>query len=119
MSTSKKRASSPEPTREKTPEKTDKKAVSQPFPWLSAVIPASASACFSGRNLEVRRREISERASLLRRLGYDRSEVLARLAGYQTWEYEPFHKSPLAAEVATLVDAVFAPAKGRVTTLQP
>ncbi len=115
MSTSKKRAPSPD----KAPEKTEAKVVSQPFPWLSAVIPASATACFSGRNLEMRRKEISERAGLLRRLGYSRGEVLARLAGYQTWEYEPFHKSPLAAEVAALVDAVFAPAKGRVTTLQP
>jgi len=80
---------------------------------------STESARSSPRNLEIRRREISERAGLLRRLGYSKSEVLTRLRGYQDWEYEPFHKSPLAGEVAALVEAVFASTKGRVTTLQP
>jgi hypothetical protein len=96
MPTPKKRATSPEKTTDST-----------------------ESARSAPRNLEARRREVSERASLLRRLGYSKSDVLTRLRGYQDWEYEPFHKSPLAGEVAALVEAVFAPAKGRVSTLQP
>lgn len=115
MATPKKRAPSPE----KTPEAVEVKAACQPFPWLVTAIPATATAQFAPRNLEVRRREMSDRAGLLRRLGYSKADVLSRLLGYQSWEYEPFHTSPLATEVTALVEAVFAPAKGRVTTLQP
>ena len=130
MPTSKKRAPSPEKTAESTnPPPETKTAVPvavpvaaidpQPFPWLSVSTAKSVKHHSDARNLEVRRREISDRAGLLRRLGYSQTEVLIRLRGYQDWEYEPFHKSPLGTEVTALVEAVFAPAKGRVSTLQP
>lgn len=127
MATPKKRAPSSESTptfaaanaSSNAPKNASGKVACQPFPWLVAAVPSTATARFATRNLEVRRREISDRASLLRRLGYSKDQVLSRLSGYQSWEYEPFHTSPLASEVAALVDAVFAPAKGRVTTLQP
>jgi hypothetical protein len=115
MPTPKKRA----PGSEKSPSSTDTAALAPPFPWLSSKVSPIVSAQSGPRNLEVRRREISERAGLLRRLGYSRNDVLSRLSSYLDWEYEPFHKSPLAAEITALVDAVFSPAKGRVTTLQP
>ena len=126
MPTSKKRAPSPEKTAESTnPPPETKTAVAvaaidkQPFPWLSVSSAESVKDLSASRNQEVRRREISDRASHLRRLGYSQTEVLIRLRGYQDWEYEPFHKSPLGTEVTALVEAVFAPAKGRVSTLQP
>jgi len=65
------------------------------------------------------RRELRERAALLRRLGYSRAEVETRLASYEAWEYEPFHASPLAAEVAGIVAEVFAPTQPRQYTLSP
>ena len=115
MPTPKKRASGSE----KSPSSPDPAVLAPPFPWLSAKVPPIISAHAGARNLEVRRREITDRAGLLRRLGYSRNEVLSRLSSYLDWEYEPFHKSPLAAEITALVDAVFLPAKGRVNTLQP
>lgn len=44
---------------------------------------------------------------------------MARLAGYEDWEYEPFHTSPLESEVRTIVDEVFAPTQPRQYTLSP
>ena len=55
------------------------------------------------------RREIRERAALLRRLGYTRDAAAERLQRYEAWEYEPFHTSPLFDEVRTIVSEVFAP----------
>ena len=122
MPTSKKRAPSPEKTADSTstpPVTKTPVLATQPFPWLSVSTAKSVKDLSASRNLEVRRREISDRAGLLRRLGYSQTEVLIRLRGYQDWEYEPFHKSPLGTEVTALVEAVFAAGKGRVSTLQP
>ena len=69
--------------------------------------------------LDMHRRELRDRAALLRRLGYSKADVEARLASYETWEYEPFHASPLAAEVAEIVAEVFAPPHPRQYTLSP
>ncbi|MBL9003187.1 MAG: hypothetical protein JNJ46_03010 [Myxococcales bacterium] len=69
--------------------------------------------------LEMHRRELRERAALLRRLGYTQAVVEARLSSYETWEYEPFHESPLSAEVASIVAEVFAKAHPRQYTLSP
>ena len=65
------------------------------------------------------RRELRERAALLRRLGYKQTEVEARLSGYEAWEYEPFHASPLLSEVAGIVAEVFAPSQPRQYILSP
>lgn len=91
----------------------------QPFPWLSAPIPESVRSTFGEKFLAMHRHELHERATLLRRLGYSQEEVRRRLEGYVAWEYEPFHRSPLAAEVDRLVAAVFATADSRTTTLFP
>lgn len=65
------------------------------------------------------RRELRERAALLRCLGYSQAEVASRLAGYEEWEYEPFHASPLASEVSSIVAEVFGPTQPRQYTLSP
>lgn len=69
--------------------------------------------------LDMHRRELRERAALLRRLGYKQAEVEARLSCYEAWEYEPFHASPLSSEVAGIVAEVFAPTQPRQYTLSP
>lgn len=90
-----------------------------PLSHLNVSIPASVKSTFAQSSLKMRRHEISERAGLLRRLGYSRDEALRRCQAYEVGEYEPFATSQLAAEVAKLVDAVYHPASGRVTTLSP
>jgi hypothetical protein len=90
-----------------------------PFSWWTPSIPEAVRATFADKFLAMHRREIHERASLLRRLGYGQDEVQKRLEGYELWEHEPFHRSPLRAEVAKLVAAVFAPSTPRTTTLSP
>lgn len=90
-----------------------------PFPYLHASIPASVKSTFPESYLKMRRHEISERARLLRRLGYSREEALRRCQAYETGEHDPFHTSPLASEVNKLVDEVYQPQSGRVTSLSP
>jgi hypothetical protein len=65
------------------------------------------------------RRELHDRASLLRRLGFSQAAVQKRLESYQTWEHEPFHRPLLLGEVAALVAEVFATKSPRSTTLAP
>jgi hypothetical protein len=89
------------------------------FSWLSAHVPASVKKTFPAAFLAMHRREIAERAGLLRRLGYTREQALRRCQAYDVWEYEPFHASPLAGEIAHIVDQVYKPQVGRVTTLSP
>lgn len=119
MATPKKNSPKKDP---EMPEKKNAKAPPQPrtpepFDWFTAHVPLGV--CAPEKNLDVRRREVSERAALLRRLGYGKEEVCARLCAYQVWEYEPFHKSPLSVEVPKLVDAIFGSAKARISALEP
>lgn len=96
------------------------KAVAPPhLPWLGDTAPREVRATFADKFLAMHRRELLERAGMLRRLGYSRLDVLRRLEQYELWEYEPFHSSPLRAEVSKLVDEVFSPATPRATTLVP
>lgn len=90
-----------------------------PFSWWSAPIPEGVRATFAEKFLAMHRKELHDRASLLRRLGYSQDEVRSRLEGYAKYEYEPFASSPLHAEVAKVVAAVFAPKSARTTTLTP
>jgi hypothetical protein len=90
-----------------------------PFSWLHPHIPAHVKKHYPAAAKAMQRREISERASMLRRLGYSRDEALRRCQAYDEWEYEPFHRSPLAAEVVQIVDEVYSPKVGRVTILSP
>lgn len=90
-----------------------------PWPWLREAASRDVRATFADKFLAMHRRELSERASLLRRLGYGRDEVRQRLEQYELWEYEPFHRSQLEREVAGLVAEVFATATPRTTTLSP
>ena len=90
-----------------------------PFPWHDAQVPAGVSASFQDKFLDMHRRELKDRASMLRRLGYPREETLRRCEAYAEWEFEPFHSSPLHKEIATLVDEVYAGKAARVGGLQP
>ncbi len=90
-----------------------------PLSHVHAKIPDSVKSTFAAAFLKMRRHEISERASLLRRLGYSRDEALRRCQSYEAGEYEPFGTSQLADEVAALVDTVYHPKTGRVSSLSP
>lgn len=90
-----------------------------PFSWHVPKIPGLVQASFRERALANQRAELRERASLLRRLGYSESETLRRLSSYDSWEYEPFHNSPIATEIAQLVAEVYATSSVRSTTLSP
>lgn len=87
--------------------------------FMVAKIGEAARAGQPTKFLAMHRREIYERASLLRRLGYSRDEVQRRLEGYETWEYEPFHMPRLRAEVAQIVASVYESASMRTTSLSP
>lgn len=89
------------------------------FSWWDASIPQPARATFAEKFFAMHRRELHERASLLRRLGYSQDEVRRRLEGYEVWEYEPFATSQLRAEIAKVVAAVYAPSSPRTTALSP
>ena len=89
------------------------------FAWWDATIPQSVRGTFPDKFLAMHRKELHERASMLRRLGYAQDEVRRRLEGYEAWQYEPFGASKLAAEVEKIVAAVFAPSSPRTTGLLP
>lgn len=94
-------------------------APSGAFAWQGSSAPASVSQSFTEKYLDMSRREIRDRASLLRRLGYSRDETLGRCRSYQDWEHEPFHSSQLLTEVAQIVDEVYQTRTGRSSTLSP
>ncbi len=88
-----------------------------PFSVVPAQVTNKSSS--SDTALVTRRREIGERASLLRRMGHSYDEALRRCQAYDAWEFEPFHRSPLAAEVAKIVGEVYQSTPSRVTNLAP
>lgn len=90
-----------------------------PFVWSGAPAPEAARQTSADKFLAMHRKELHDRASLLRRLGYSQDEVRSRLEGYAQYEYEPFASSPLRDEVAKVVTAVFGPKSPRTTTLTP
>jgi hypothetical protein len=89
------------------------------FEWWDATIPQSVRDTFSDKFFAMHRRELHERACMLRRLGYGQAEVRRRLEGYEEWQYEPFATSRLHAEVAKIVAEVYAPSSPRTTSLTP
>lgn len=88
-----------------------------PFDWLKPNLPTNLRD--GTKMLAMRRRELQEKASLLRRLGYSQSDALRRLQAYEQGEHEPFHTSPLAKEVSAIVEAVYGAKLARVSTLSP
>ncbi|MBP6742259.1 MAG: hypothetical protein KA244_05400 [Deltaproteobacteria bacterium] len=90
-----------------------------PFAWLHQPSSTTPKSTQSATSVAMRRAELIERASLLRRLGYSRDEALRRCQAYEHWEHEPFHTSPLSKTVQALVDEVYAPRLARVGTLTP
>lgn len=76
-----------------------------PFDWLHPKVGHHPS-----HRVEVYRQEIRERAALLYRLRYSVAQAKARLSANVGWDYEvgPFSPPVAAAEVAALVDQVYA-----------
>lgn len=90
-----------------------------PFDWLKPNLSTSLASRQQSALLNMRRGELREKAALLRRLGYGQAEALRRLRGYVHGEYEPFHNSPLAAELDAIVESVYGAKLARVGTLSP
>ena len=90
-----------------------------PFSVLPPKAQAPVKSPLDADSLATRRREVSERASLLRRMGHSHDEALRRCQAYDAWEFEPFHRSPLADEVVKIVGEVYKSTPSRVTNLAP
>jgi len=75
-----------------------------PFPWLH---PARVTR--PERRAEVYRRELEERAALLHRLGYSRSQARARLDANVRWDFEVGGaRAPVSpSEIEALVDRIY------------
>lgn len=91
----------------------------QVFVWLSPSPSSEALRQNQARGRQVRRRELRERAALLRRLGYPAEAVQVRLLAYDAWEYEPFHVSPSRSDIAQIVAEVFDGSSARSDTISP
>lgn len=89
------------------------------MPFSVVPAPVATKSATPDTSLATRRREISERASLLRRMGHGYDEALRRCQAYDAWEFEPFHRSPLASEVVKIVGEVYQSTPSRVTNLAP
>jgi hypothetical protein len=92
--------------------------MSMPFDWMKPNLPTNLPRDGASM-LAMRRRELQEKAALLRRLGYGQAEALRRLQAYEQGEHEPFHSSPLAKEVGAIVESVYGAKLARVGTLSP
>lgn len=89
-----------------------------PFDWMKPNLPTNLPRD-GAKMLAMRRHELQEKASLLRRLGYSQSDALRRLQAYEHGEHEPFHSSPLGKEVGAIVESVYGAKLARVSTLSP
>lgn len=79
-----------------------------PFSWYSPDVPTEyANAAEKAHSMY--KLEMGERAALLRRLGFDRDQVIARLKGNLNWDFE-MNQIPddLMDQVEPVVDGVFA-----------
>ena len=79
-----------------------------PFSWYTPDVPTKfANAGEQARSMYLL--ELGERAALLRGLGFDRDQVIARLKGNLNWDFELFTcPDDLVDQVASIVDGVFA-----------
>jgi hypothetical protein len=78
------------------------------FPYYQVCFPTELTSTYATRALDMARREVSERAAILMRLGYAQSDVAARIKSYVAWEHSVAAGKPaVAAEVDALVAAAF------------
>ncbi len=79
-----------------------------PFSWFKSEIPTEFANA-AEKAMRMYQQELGERAALLRRLGFDRDQVIARLQGNLNWDFE-MNKCPdgLVDQVESIVDGVFA-----------
>jgi hypothetical protein len=74
------------------------------FDWMQPKPPAKRPP---GRRDEMYRRELEERAALLRRLGFSKDRAAARLRANVSWDFELHGRPRHAADVDRIVDAVY------------
>jgi hypothetical protein len=79
-----------------------------PFPWLHADVPAAFAATFAKKAETSHLREAEERAGLLCRLGFSRTEAKRRVRGNVRWEWELHGMPRFLAELDGVVDSVYA-----------
>lgn len=77
------------------------------FPWHQVHIPDELTRTFKDSGLEMYRREVRDRASLLRKLGYAKDDAKARCRQNLEWEYQLHGKAPILDEISKLVDEVY------------
>lgn len=79
-----------------------------PFSWYDPDVPSEFTNA-ADKAKKMYQLEIGERAALLFRLGFTRTQVMARIKGNLAWDFEINGKSPvLQKEVKAIVDGVFA-----------
>lgn len=82
--------------------------MNMPFSWYHPDVPAEFSNA-AHKAKKMCQLELGERAALLRRLGFTKTQVVARLKGNLAWDFETTGKPPvLQKEVKAIVDDVFA-----------
>ena len=79
-----------------------------PFPWLYADVPAAFAATFGKKSEASYLREAEERAGLLCRLGFSRTEAKRRVRGNVRWEWELHGMPRFLTELDGVVDSVYA-----------
>lgn len=79
-----------------------------PFDWLEPRVGEVVRRREPERTMEAHRREITDRAAVLMRLGYDAAHAEGRCRRNVEWEFELQRRPAVAEEIDTLVRSVFA-----------
>ena len=78
------------------------------FPWHVPHVNPELSSSFKDKAVEMYRKEVRERASMLLRLGFSEEEAVSRCSAYTSWDHAVAGSgSPIAKEVKALVHAVY------------
>ena len=78
-----------------------------PFPWLHAETSVAFSATFAKKAEASHLQEIEERAGLLCRLGYSRTDAKRRIRGNVRWEWELHGMPRFFSKLDGIVDGVY------------
>lgn len=83
------------------------------FDWMDPSVPAGQAARERTSTHAAMEREMTERASLLQRLGYSLAEAQLRVRGNLLWDFEVQGRPAMAARVDALVAKVYGRTKKR------
>jgi hypothetical protein len=78
-----------------------------PFDYLRSYVNKEYSASFPKKTLAMRLDEVRYRARLMRALGYEQKETLARILGNVEWEFEMIPSSSFTKELKKVVAMVY------------